>query len=99
MTMTRRIVIALIVALPFALLSIRFADYVGGPHIVEYFISPGSYGGLLLPPAGSISGNISRFIWTALAVNEVYYGILAFLAIWLIRLIRDAGDRITAKSR
>lgn len=88
--MTRRIVIALIVAAPLALLAIRFVDLVGGPHFLQYAISPGSYVGLQMPAAGSISDNLSRFVWTAVFVNEVYYAVLAFLVIWLWGLVRHS---------
>lgn len=98
MSMTRRIVTALIVAIPFALVSLHYAFDIGGPQILEYIVSPGSYVGFYAPPADNMIDFIGHYAWTALAVNEVYYAILVFLAISLVRLIRHSGGAGSEKS-
>lgn len=86
-----RIALSLLCAAPLAVLALAIGDVAGLANIARDAVSPGFIFGLQAPSSGSWIGDISDALRISIAINEIYYAILIFLALgWLARKKRPA---------
>jgi hypothetical protein len=84
-TVTRKIVLAIFVAMPLAIISFGVVDSALTPNIVRYLIAPGYLLSLRLPLGGNrVQQSLSLSVLFALTVNAVYDALGIFLLlVWL----------------
>ena len=73
----KRIVWAIILSLPLALLAFAISDSAKCPELLRNILSPGNLVALHVPPAyGSLADTISRFVTVTLATDVAYYALI-----------------------
>jgi hypothetical protein len=59
--------------------SLAIADHQGTPELIRYLFSPGFVLGMRFAWGTGFWDRLASFMWIALTVNSVYYGLIGFL--------------------